>query len=153
MALQVANIEEAWGLADRLFPTDYEKDEERSSRAGYPIYHSTTEGMNAWISDLSNRLELNYADGKSEDIWIKQKDPSELSYKIFITDSCNAASLIAHGLSDDPAPNHIQVSHGSTSGSCFSEIIPDIYKKHGKFFAALAYRPESGMPEYELTVC
>lgn len=57
----VSSVKEAWELASRLFPTDYEKDEDRSSRAGYPIYYSTAEGTNAWISDLNNRLELNYS--------------------------------------------------------------------------------------------
>ena len=112
--------------------------------------------MNAWISDLGNRLELNYNDGKSENIWIEQDEdkPFNLSYKIFITDSNEAASLIAQGLSNEPVENCIQISHGSASGSVFNEMIPDIYKrKHGGFYAALVYRSENGKPEYELTIC
>ena len=113
--------------------------------------------MNAWISDLGNRLELNYQDGHSENIWIEQEQdeyiPSGLSYKIFITDSSEAASLIAQGLMNEPVKDCIQISHGTASGSVFSEMIPDIYKKHGKFYAALVYRTENGKPEYELTLC
>lgn len=151
----VSSVKEAWELASRLFPTDYEKDEDRSSRAGYPIYYSTAEGMNAWISDLNNRLELNYSNGESENIWIVQDEGnySKLSYKIFITDSNEAASLIARGMSNEPVKDCVQISHGSASGSAFSEMIPEIYKKHGKFYAALVYRPENGKPEYELTLC
>lgn len=151
----VSSVKEAWELASRLFPTDYEKDEDRSSRAGYPIYYSTAEGMNAWISDLNNRLELNYSNGESENIWIVQDEGnySKLSYKIFITDSNEAASLIAQGMSNEPVKDCVQISHGSASGSAFSEMIPEIYKKHGKFYAALVYRPENGKPEYELTLC
>lgn len=155
MELRVSSTKEAWELASRLFPTDYEKDEDRSSRAGYPIYYSTAEGMNAWISDLNNRLELNYSNGESENIWIVQDEGnySKLSYKIFITDSNEAASLIAQGMSNEPVKDCVQISHGSASGSAFSEMIPEIYKKHGKFYAALVYRPENGKPEYELTLC
>ncbi len=151
----VSSVKEAWKLANKLFPTDYKKDEERSSRAGYPIYHSTADGVNAWISDLGNRLELNYSNGESENIWIEEDEDniSKLSYKIFITNSIEAASLIAQGLMNEPVKDCIQISHGTASGSAFSEMIPDIYKKHGKFYAALVYRPENGKPEYELTLC
>ena len=155
--IKVKNYEEAWEIVNGIFPTDYEKDEERSRRAGYPIHHSTAYGVNAWISDLGNRLELNYQDGHSENIWIEQEQdeyiPSGLSYKIFITDSSEAASLIAQGLMNEPVKDCIQISHGTASGSVFSEMIPDIYKKHGKFYAALVYRTENGKPEYELTLC
>ena len=153
--MKVSSVKEAWELANRLFPTDYEKDEDRSSRAGYPIYYSTAEGTNAWISDLNNRLELNYSNGESENIWIVQDEdkPSNLSYKIFITNSNEAASLIAQGLSKGPVQNRIRISHGGASDSSFNEMIPDIYKKQGKFYAALVYRPENGKPEYELNIC
>lgn len=155
--MKVSSVKEAWELANRLFPTDYEKDEQSSSNAGYPIYQSTAKGVNAWISDLGNRLELNYPDKPSENIWIEHEqdgdDPSGLSYKVFITDSNEAASLIAQGLSKEPVQNCIQISHGGASCSNFNEMIPDIYKKQGKFYAALVYRPENGKPEYKLTIC
>ena len=38
---------------------------------GYPIYHSKASGVNAWISDLGNRLEINLPDGESANIWIQ----------------------------------------------------------------------------------
>jgi len=63
--MTVKNREEAWEQANKLFPTDYEKDERASQNAGYPIYMSTAEGVNAWISDLNVTLELNMSDGKS----------------------------------------------------------------------------------------
>ncbi len=71
--IKVNNMDDAWNLASRLFPTDYEKDEERSANAGYGIYYSTALGVDAWISDLGNRLELNYPNGLSENIWIEEK--------------------------------------------------------------------------------
>lgn len=71
--MKVATVKEAWELANRLFPTDYEHDEQGSKNAGYPIYMSTLKGSNAHISDLNVRLELNYDDGQSENIWIEEK--------------------------------------------------------------------------------
>ena len=70
--MKVQSRDDAWRLAARLFPTDYVKDERGSKNAGYPIYQSTAEGRNCWISDLGNRLELNYDNGKSENIWIEE---------------------------------------------------------------------------------
>jgi transcriptional regulator with XRE-family HTH domain len=57
--ITVKSIEEAWHEANKRFPTDYEKDERASQCAGYPIYMSTAEGENSWISDLNDCLELN----------------------------------------------------------------------------------------------
>lgn len=68
--IRVSNKKEAWRLANVLFPTDYVKDEKRSENAGYGIYFSTANNTNAWISDLNDRLELNYPNGSSENIWI-----------------------------------------------------------------------------------
>ena len=69
--MKVTSIKDAWAEANKIFPTDYEHDASRSERAGYPIYYSTANGVNAWISDLGNRLEVNLPDGKSVDIWIE----------------------------------------------------------------------------------
>ena len=69
--MTVTSIKDAWTEAGRIFPTDYEYSAERSERAGYPIYYSTASGVNAWISDLGNRLEVNLPDGKSVSIWIE----------------------------------------------------------------------------------
>ena len=63
--------ENAFYLADRLTKHDYEYDVVRSKKAGYPIYFTTKEGVNEWISDLGNRLEVNLENGKTVNIWIK----------------------------------------------------------------------------------
>lgn len=65
--------ERAWTIANEVFPTDYMKNEIRSKRAGYDIYESTAEGVNAWISDLGDRLEVNLDNGTTITIWIKDK--------------------------------------------------------------------------------
>ena len=54
-------------------PTDYEKDEARTAGAGYPIYYSTADGVNAYICDLGDRLEVNLPNGDSVNIWIERR--------------------------------------------------------------------------------
>lgn len=71
--MKVRNKEEAWYLASRLFPTGYALDMPRSEEAGYDIYTSTIDSVGAWISDLDNRLELNYPNMPSENIWIEEE--------------------------------------------------------------------------------
>ena len=71
------NREEAWKMADTIFPTDYMKDDLASSAAGYPIYKSTAEGNESWISDLGCRLEVNTDDGKTVNVWIEEEDHFE----------------------------------------------------------------------------
>lgn len=65
--------EQAWTIADEIFPTDYMKNEAKSLRAGYDIYESTAEGVFAWISDLNDRLEINLDNGKTITIWIDEE--------------------------------------------------------------------------------
>ena len=70
--------EEAWREADKLFPTDYMKDEVKSERAGYPIYVSTADGNDSWISDLGTRLEVNVISSSyhsTTNILIKEEEP------------------------------------------------------------------------------
>ena len=66
------SINEAWSVAADIFPTDYQKDSYRSSRAGYDVYHSTADGVSAWISDLGNRLEVNMPNGETVNVWIEE---------------------------------------------------------------------------------
>lgn len=74
--MKAKSMEEAWKLANEIFPTDYEKDEASSQRAGYPIFRSTAEGRYYdYICDLNDRLEINLADGnRTINIWI-EADP------------------------------------------------------------------------------
>ena len=69
--MTVTSIRDAWAEVRKIFPTDYEYSIERSERAGYPIYYSKASGVNTWISDLGNRLEINLPDGESANIWIQ----------------------------------------------------------------------------------
>ena len=62
--MTVNSRQAAWAEADRLFPTDYIKNDRASKAAGYDIYFSTCDDDNSWISDLNTSLELNICDGK-----------------------------------------------------------------------------------------
>ena len=72
--MKAESIQKAWEMANQIFPTDYEKDEESSLKAGYPIYRSTADGRhNDYICDLNDRLELNLADGnRTIDVYKRQ---------------------------------------------------------------------------------
>lgn len=80
--IKVNSIQEAWQVADEIFPTDYIKDEASSTNAGYPIYRSTATSVeNYWynyICDLGNRLEINLCapdwSGKTINIWIAKEE-------------------------------------------------------------------------------
>jgi len=74
--MKVNSIQEAWNTVNEIFPTDYEKDEESSRNAGYPIYRSNIEHYD-YICDLNNRLEINLKNGnKTINIWI-EKQPEQ----------------------------------------------------------------------------
>lgn len=68
--MTVRNIKAAWEEADKIFPTDYIKDEEASLKAGYSVYRSTAINNSSYICDLGDRLEINLANGKTTNIWI-----------------------------------------------------------------------------------
>lgn len=73
--IKVKNKEEALALAKRLLFAECSKSEERSMAAGYDIYTPVEDCdcEKGWISDLEDRLEVNYPNGESENIWIAEK--------------------------------------------------------------------------------
>lgn len=75
MYMKVKTEVDAWKLTNRIFPGAYELDPESKNSAGYPIYRSTEPESNAYICGLNDRLELNYDDGHSENIWIEDRMP------------------------------------------------------------------------------
>lgn len=56
--MKVTNKEQAWAEVNKIFPTDYEKDEGSSQRAGYDVYRHPTLNYYTRICDLGNRLEV-----------------------------------------------------------------------------------------------
>lgn len=71
--MTVKTIKAAWEAADKIFPTDYIKDEASSLRAGYDVYRSTADNNCSYICDLGDRLEVNLDNGKTENIWITRE--------------------------------------------------------------------------------
>lgn len=80
--IRCTSHEEALQLAFRLFPYSTSLDHERSKRAGYPIYYATCM-ENAYICDLNSRIEINYDDGKTENIHVESEE--DFNYHILLT--------------------------------------------------------------------
>lgn len=86
--------DEAWKIADRIFPTDYQKDDAASERAGYPIYETTSTDekfAGFHISDLNTRLELNMGK-ETVTIWIEEKTNFEDLLKV-VTEKRRSAEI------------------------------------------------------------
>lgn len=83
MNATVSTRERAWQLADKLFPTDYMKDEHDSLRAGYPVFNTTSTDdkyTGFHISDLNTALELNMG---AETIRIRKRKSRTTSTSCF----------------------------------------------------------------------
>lgn len=159
--MQVKTIQEAWNEVGKIFPYDYEKNEMSSTNAGYPIYYSTSsEHPNNWISDLGNRLEVNFESGESTNIWIvteEAENANTSSYEIYITSSAQAAHLISRGLRESTpwskgGGKTISISSGLVHQDC---RIPPLYHGSDKFYAMVEYRNGKDWkhPEYKLIIC
>lgn len=57
---------DAFAFANRFF--EFERDEFRTKRAGYPVYFDTS-GFYNYVCDLGDRLEVNFVDGDTLNIW------------------------------------------------------------------------------------
>ena len=100
--MKVKSKQKAWRKADVLFSTDYMKDDIRSNRAGYDIYYSTAAGVDAWISDLGDRLEVNMENGKTVNIWIDD-EPQFAEYQL--EDALSVISDAIYAIDDNVLPN------------------------------------------------
>lgn len=89
--IKVSSVDEAWAIVNDIFPTDYEKDEQSSERAGYPIYRSTAEDRYYdYICDLNNRLEINLHDGnRTVNVWIDKSGEQE-----YVSESVEASKAV-----------------------------------------------------------
>ena len=75
--MTVKNINEAWVKVNEIFPSDYNEDIAASERAGYKIYRSSINHYD-YICDLGDRLEVNFADGSTVNIWVEAKEVEEV---------------------------------------------------------------------------
>ena len=71
--MTVKNINEAWAKVSEIFSTDYNEDVAASERAGYKIYRSSINHYD-YICDLGDRLEVNFADGSTINIWVEVEE-------------------------------------------------------------------------------
>ena len=53
-----------------IFPAPYNKDEKSSAMAGYPVYRSI-ENHYDYFCLLGDRIEVNFSNGKTVNVWIK----------------------------------------------------------------------------------
>lgn len=91
--MTVTSKSEAWRVADRLFPTDYLKNDFLSDRAGYPVYESTsdmykggTAPHDARINDLGCRLEV-VIDNDTFNIFIEDPEDAKITTLGYINDT------------------------------------------------------------------
>lgn len=77
--MTVSSRAEAWKAANKIFPTDYEKDEASSQRAGYDIYRHPTLNYYCRICDLGCRLEVLTGESGENvvNIWIVEERKPE----------------------------------------------------------------------------
>ena len=83
--MKVKTREQAFAEANKLFPTDYEKDLNASNRAGYDIYRHATLNYSNHICDLGNRLEVITGENGETvtNIWIDD-EPEKMKLKDFL---------------------------------------------------------------------
>ncbi|MDD2956392.1 MAG: hypothetical protein PHD67_08770 [Oscillospiraceae bacterium] len=72
--MKVTSRDAAWAEVNKIFPTDYEKDDASSIRAGYDIYRHPTLNYYNRICDLGCRLEvlLGECGENVTNIWIEE---------------------------------------------------------------------------------
>lgn len=75
--MTVKNINEAWAKVNEIFPSDYNEDVAASERAGYKIYRSSINHYD-YICVLGDRLEVNFADGSTVNIWVEAEEVEEV---------------------------------------------------------------------------
>jgi hypothetical protein len=79
--LTVASKEAAWAAANKIFPTDYEKDYTSSERFGYDVYRHPTLNYYSRICDLGYKLEVltgEYGENVTN-IWIENRERQEMT--------------------------------------------------------------------------
>ena len=72
--MKVQTKEAAWQYVNEAFPTDYHENLIKSKNAGYPIYDSNLGDEHGFICDLGDRLEINFPDGHTCNVWIETPD-------------------------------------------------------------------------------
>ena len=120
--MKAKSINEAWGLVNEIFETDYIKDEQASQNAGYPVYWTTAAGKNAWISDLGDRLEVNQ-NGKSINIWIVDEQEPETAEEFRKEKVVRAELTTEHATTAETVTKTVKAEVRLSAEVSFSEIV------------------------------
>lgn len=120
--MKVRTKEEAWTIVDELMPTDYELDNDSVACAGYPIYRSTIQGVNAWVCDLNVRLEVNVPDFnggvKTVSVWFDE--PADVTeFKVVEPET-------EHKHEYEPDPTYVARDRDAAYTMLYALMPPDI---------------------------
>lgn len=87
----------------------------------------------------------------------RRKGQAVKSYKIYITKSLEAASLIFNGLKTESpwSKNEGKVISTGIGFADETEFIPSMYRVKGYYYAMIEYQngPDDSNPEYSLIIC
>lgn len=72
--MEVTTKAAAWRAVNDIFPGPYGLDAARTNGAGYDIF-SADPDPRVYVCDLGDRLEVNLADGRSVNVWIRPAEP------------------------------------------------------------------------------
>lgn len=173
--MTVTSKEQAWKEANKIFPTDYEKDEGSSQRAGYDIYRHPTLNYYSRICDLGDRLEVltgEYGENVTN-IWIEEpqtEQPTQMvvyrkhesldgvvkgdydvnmAWRVYLTKSEQAAFEMAHGFGcdmDARVNGVTAVKCGKVDEGDGRLLVPALYHGKGYYYAAKEHE-DSGAVE------
>lgn len=63
--------QEAFEMVMEIFPGEFEEDRPATEKAGYKVYRG--ENYYDYVCDLGDRFEVNLADGRTINVWIKEE--------------------------------------------------------------------------------
>ena len=107
--IHVKDSADAFNVAARFMPGDWEDDRQASARAGYPVYRCYGDGLYYnYICDLGNRLEVNLGDGSTVNVWID--DDAEEDFTAAPAAAAPAAVADGDGLQEAATSSPVQSS-------------------------------------------
>lgn len=125
--MTVTTKEQAWAEANKIFPTDYDKDYASSERAGYDIYRHRELNYYSRICDLGDRLEVITGEWgeNTVNIWIvEQADenseiPSATAEEMQEYRQCNEDCKVAGSQAQCIINERVQRVTIVVSGACY----------------------------------
>lgn len=149
MKITVTTKEQAWAEANKIFPTDYDKDETASANAGYAIYRHRELNHYNRICDLGNRLEVltgEYGEIVTN-IWIEPEIIKSMGTQMTESDYIRLCERNSkYELTEDKAKIYINSEYGFEASRI--KIITEVetYYKDGN--VAKVYQKYIRTPQY-----